>query len=532
MTEAQPGLGAQLAQIEAEEDRKAAVERVRIARSRMRVLKCRDDFLLFCQTYFPHVCYQEFGAAQIEFAHDLQSLSGMGSRIARAMPRDFAKTTLVTLNCLWRIAYKKNRYIVYASDSIAQASLQVQFMQSELEGNDLLREDFGELVSREKWSKTEFVTSSSIRVVAKGARTRIRGIKHKQYRPDLLILDDLENDREIQEIKYRDDTQRWLLKAALNILTEKGDAIMVGTILHHDSVLKRILTSPVWNSKVWKAIDSEGRPTWASHWSMERLEAKKREIGSEAFSAEYLNDPVDMANAAFKRRFVRFYGPEDLKLPDGSQKFMHHFGILDPAWSKGRAAHWAAMVVIGVDWENHWWVKDLWREKHASELAIGYALLGLQQKHNCLSWGIETNFKQTGFKDVVQQLMLEHNSLFPVVDLKSNVGGHGGGKEMRIRNYLVPRWELGAVHLPKEHPLCPVLLDEIVQFPSGQTDDLLDALGYGGQFAYKPPSPEELAAQGRRRQSFTTVVDPETNYRHTVLAGPRRPQPAEDDWDD
>jgi phage terminase large subunit-like protein len=522
-------LDRQLASIKAEEDKKEVAERVRAARSRMRVLKSENDFLLFCRTYFAHVCFKEFGPAQIEFAMDLQNLSCTGARIVRAMPREFAKTTITTLNCLWRLGYKKNKYIVYASDSISQASLQVQFMEAELEQNELFREDFGDLVSREKWSKTEFITATGIRVVAKGARTRIRGIKHRQYRPDLLILDDLENDREIPQIQYRDDTERWLKKAALNILSEKGDAIMVGTVLHHDSVLKRVMASPAWKSKAWKARDDNGDPTWAANWSEERLTKKLLEIGSEAFAAEMMNDPVDMANAAFKRRFLRFYAPEDLKMSDGTDRYLHKFGILDPAWSKGRAAHWAAMAVLGVDWENVWWILDLWREKHASELSIGYALLGLQQKHACLSWGIETNFKQTGFKDVVQRLMLEHNCLFPVVDLKSNVSG--GGKELRIRNYLVPRWEMGAVRIPKAHPLSPVLVDEILQFPSSQTDDILDAVSYGGQFAYKPASPAERAAERRNRRSFRTVVDPETNYRHTALVGPRS-NPQEDEWDD
>ena len=40
----------------------------------------------------------------------------------------------------------------------------------------------------------DFTTLNDIRVKARGRGQRLRGLKHKQWRPDLVILDDLEND--------------------------------------------------------------------------------------------------------------------------------------------------------------------------------------------------------------------------------------------------------------------------------------------------------------------------------------------------
>ena len=42
----------------------------------------------------------------------------------------------------------------------------------------------------------DFVTLNDVRLKARGRGQRLRGLKHKQRRPDLIILDDIENDQQ------------------------------------------------------------------------------------------------------------------------------------------------------------------------------------------------------------------------------------------------------------------------------------------------------------------------------------------------
>ena len=73
---------------------------------------------------------------------------------------------------------------------------------------------------------------------------------------DLVVLDDIENDETVQTPEQRNKLHNWILKAVLKLgaAGEKFDVIYVGTILHYDSVLNRILNTKGWRSVRFKAI--------------------------------------------------------------------------------------------------------------------------------------------------------------------------------------------------------------------------------------------------------------------------------------
>ncbi|MDG6356030.1 hypothetical protein QAA22_11710, partial [Glaesserella parasuis] len=76
------------------------------------------------------------------------------------------------------------------------------------------------------------------------------------YRPDLVILDDIENDEQVRNPEQRDKLHNWLKKTVLPLGSADGklDVIYIGTILHYDSVLNRTLASKAWNTAHFKAV--------------------------------------------------------------------------------------------------------------------------------------------------------------------------------------------------------------------------------------------------------------------------------------
>ncbi len=72
----------------------------------------------------------------------------------------------------------------------------------EFEENEAIREDF--LGSDRKSLEEQCsATSTNIKVEAIGSGKKIRGRKHRNWRPDLLVLDDIENDENVRTPEQR-----------------------------------------------------------------------------------------------------------------------------------------------------------------------------------------------------------------------------------------------------------------------------------------------------------------------------------------
>jgi phage terminase large subunit-like protein len=485
---------------------------------RLRILKCRKSFIAFCKVYLPQHFTDDFGPAQLELAATLQKLvknpEPNQKPTAIAMARGYAKTTIVEFFILWCELFKFKVFPVYISDAQPTAGLVLQTLEAEIEGNEKLREDFGNLVGKKKWGRFEFLTNTGVRMMAKGARSKIRGLKSGEKRPDLLIIDDLENDKNSTTLELRDQLESWLDKAALPMLSPDGTCIMLGTIIHHDSVLNRKLKSEEWDSIKWPAIDSEGRSTWPSRFPLDKLQAIKNRIGASAFAQEYQHEPSDRTTKPFRDKtgveLERIYYTEnDLLTKDPSSgklvpKPMVHFAMLDPAFSKSKASHFAAMILVGVDVLNDYYIRDLFRTRDGQSAILDQAF-AWYQKWNFVGLGVETVFNQINLAKNIEEEMAKRNIFFPILPLKSQ----STNKEIRISR-LVPRWDQGKIKFPKGHPLTKPILEEISDFPKGKYDDLLDALAYGPDITY--PAPVETTAHIRHRQSYTRIVDAQTGY--------------------
>lgn len=182
-------------------------------------------------------------------------------RFACAAPRGAAKTTWVALIFLaYCIVYHRKRFAVLITSTASLAEGLIRDLKHELEENDLLAADFPEACGRGGlWRDREVVTRNGIRVLALGAGQRIRGRRHHEHRPDLFILDDLETDEHARNPEQRDKLWNWLNKAVLKAkgIAKKADFIVIGTILHFDSVLARLLDprkSPGWRSRKYRSV--------------------------------------------------------------------------------------------------------------------------------------------------------------------------------------------------------------------------------------------------------------------------------------
>jgi len=232
-------------------------------KAKERIETQKSDFHYFRRTYFPHY-YSLEGKSKLQdeleniYYKIIDDLKPMGLKFAIAAPRGFGKSTDVSIAFpIWCIVNNYKHFITLFSDAIELAETLVEAIKCELEENDRLKQDFPNATGVGKvWKIGEIVTNNNIKIKAYGSGKRVRGVKHGTYRPDLAIIDDLENDTNVRSRTQRDKLEDWLDEAIDNLGSVDGsmDILYIGTILHRDSVLARKLKLAFWHPIKFRAL--------------------------------------------------------------------------------------------------------------------------------------------------------------------------------------------------------------------------------------------------------------------------------------
>jgi hypothetical protein len=231
----------------------------------LRVETQKNDFHYFRKTYFPHY-FSLDGKSKLQeeleerYYKIIDRYKPYGLRFAIAAPRGFGKSTDVSIAFpIWCIVNNFKHFITIFSDAIELAETLVEAIKAELEENERLKQDFPDATGIGKvWKIGELVSKNNVKVKAYGSGKRVRGVKHGTFRPDLTIIDDLENDTNVRSRKQRDKLEEWLDEAVENLgsVDDSMDILYIGTILHRDSVLARKLKLQFWHPVKFRALIS------------------------------------------------------------------------------------------------------------------------------------------------------------------------------------------------------------------------------------------------------------------------------------
>lgn len=76
------------------------------------------------------------------------------------------------------------------------------------------------------------LTKTDIKAEAIGSGKKVRGRRHRNWRPDLIVLDDIENDENVNTPEQRRKLKNWFDKAVSKAGDTYTDIMYIGTILH------------------------------------------------------------------------------------------------------------------------------------------------------------------------------------------------------------------------------------------------------------------------------------------------------------
>ncbi len=391
-------------------------------------------------------------------------------RLAIAAPRGHAKSTITDLVYLaWTIVHSKRKFILLVSDTYSQAVLFLETLKAEFEGNDKLKAFYGDVTSK-NWSEGEIIVNG-IMVKALGAGMKVRGLKYRENRPDLIVIDDLENDELVESAERRDKLERWFNGALVPAMDKGGRVVYIGTILHYDALLYKITGTDRYRefeTRTYKAITPKGA-LWPEHLNMVELERIKQDYISKGqgslFYQEYQNDPVSDENRKFKLEKFKYIKDEN----ELASRELNTFITIDRAYSLDKTADFTGIIVNSVDRDNNWYIRLAERFKGTEKDLID-KIFGLYMYYLPVKFGIEQKAFEYTIKPALDDEMRKRSMFFLVEPLKDL----GKAKTVRIEG-LVPRFESGSIYLKRDQV---DLIDELTRFPRSPHDDLLDALSY------------------------------------------------------
>ena len=450
-------------------------------------------------------------------------------KVAIAAPRGHAKSTAITHSyTLASVLFRKARFVLVVSDTEGQA---VQFLgdiKRELTENDDLINLFG--IKRRLIKDTEsvviaeFEDGTQFRIDAKGSEQKLRGTKWRNTRPDLIVGDDLENDEIVLNEERRDKFRRWFFNALLPAGGDHCKVRVVGTILHMDSLLERLM--PPWGGehtetdgiKFW--LDEEYREReetpwlsvryqahspdftqmlWPEKFSQKRLQSIRLDYVQQGFpegySQEYLNYPIDEENAYFQ-------GDDFLPIKDYEENLEYYVGC-DFAISEKERAAFTVMVVAGVNPNGKLKVVDV-RRFRGDSLEIVEELFVLQQRYEPELFVIEKENIARSIGPFLNQEMLKRGIYLTIDDPTPSQD------KMKRAQSIRARMRAGQIEFDKEAHWYHTFYTELTQFPKSQYKDQVDAFANIGMALDKivdAATPQELEDQYWEEEEAYSMMD-------------------------
>lgn len=485
------------------------------------------DMGFFGRAYFPHY----FSRPSPEFHKELDAiwqqgvLKGQypitpvkikeisrmnGTKRVAAAPRGHAKSTTLTFKgTMHAIVYGYKHYPIIISDSSEQAEGFLDNIRVEFEENEFLKEDFGDLTGK-VWRSNVLITSTNIKVEAIGSGKKIRGRKHRNWRPDLIVLDDIENDENVRTPEQRSKLENWFLKAVSKAGDDYTDIVYIGTLLHYDSLLAKTLKNPGYKAIKYKAVISfskaddlwkkwediytdlsndnheedarayfeanrdamlEGTQVlWEEKLSYYDLMVMRVTEGEASFNSEEQNEPINPEDCIFNKEWFEFYNEAEIDF--NSRDYMF-FGFVDPSLGKTKHSDFSAIITMAKHKvSGYMYVMDADIERRHPDKIIEDVL----EKERWLRRDFGRGYKKFGAETVQFQWFLKEElakasakaGLYLPIEEVPQVSD----KTMRVQT-LQPDVKNHYIKFNKRHKL---LLEQMEHFPMGAHDDGPDAL--------------------------------------------------------
>jgi predicted phage terminase large subunit-like protein len=431
-------------------------------------------------------------------------------------PRDHMKSALVAYRVAWELTRDPTLRVLYISSTANLAEKQLGFIKNILT-NPIYSRYWPEHVEREegkrtKWASGEICLDHPLRkkenirdpsVFTAGLTTSITGMHC-----DIAVLDDVvvNENAYTQEGRRKVQTQYSLLSSIEGADSKEW---VVGTRYHpadlyndmmemleivYDEEGNEVDEVPIYEVHQ-KVVEVDGEFLWPRQqrkdgkwfgFNMQILSKKRgKYLDKMQFYAQYYNDPNDPETAPIIS--FQYFDRKYLTQENGhwyiKNKKLNLTAAIDFAYSTRKRADYTAIVVVGVDDENTYYVLDIERFKTTKIADYFEKLLNLNNKWSFKKLVCETsNAQQSIVRSLKEDYFIPYGLNIKIVEVKPTK--HDGTKEERMDAVLTPRYQNGQIFHYRGGNT-QILEEELLSYAPPH-DDVKDALANAIDNAVKP----------------------------------------------
>lgn len=427
------------------------------------LLKFKDDRLAAHKYLFAHRHKDEDPAFHQEM---LELLYSNHPLVAMMAFRGGGKSTYIEEYALLTALFRDSVFVLLVGPKWESACERLAPIRSELETNDMIIELFGDQKAS-PWTMGELVLANGVKIQAVGAGQSMRGKKHNDERPDMALIDDLEDEENIRTEESRDRTERWLTGTLLPALHPTGRKVrFVGTAIHPKSLIIKKCNDPLWKSRVFPILNidpetGEEKSAWPSRFPLEWVKDQEKQYLNAGryleFQQEYMCRAEDISGKPFQARMIKVEPAPRVNLPV--------WMFVDPARTVNRRSArtgYAAWSWLG----NRLYVHEAEGHFHKPDEIIAKTR-EWNDRFNPVHIGVEADGLEEFLMQPFRTDMMRNGSM-PIIPV------HAPRDKQRFIEGLQPFYMAGDV-IHTKHLID--LESELLQFPTGRID-VPNALAY------------------------------------------------------
>ncbi len=370
----------------------------------------------------------------------------------------------------------RRHYVLYCSETQAQANRHVQAVASMLERVGVKRA-LNEYGASKGWRHTEIRTANGFNVTAFGLDSGMRGVKLDEFRPDVIVFDDIDSRHDTAE------TTRKKIEVITTTVLPAGSTdcavIVVQNKVAADSIVSQLcdgradflhdrlpatVEPAVRDLQYERVIRDDGTPryvitggeaTWAGQ-DLATCEQQMNQWGLGAFLREAQHDVLDTEGSIIKRHWLNQYAQRPPTAPLTIQSW-------DTAFKDGVDNDYSVCSTFAYG-PNGAYLLDVYRDR------IQYPDLermAVQQRNRWRPAAVLIEDKASG-QSLIQSL--RRNTDVPVIAIPVTKD-----KAQRV-NEVSPGIEAGRLLLPETAPWLDDVILELTTFPNAAHDDVVDSI--------------------------------------------------------
>lgn len=212
----------------------------------------------------------------------------------RAWSRELAKSARAMMEFTYLSMTGNLRNILLVSNTNSNAVRLLLPFKSCFEANQRMINDYGKQERYGSWETGEFTTQKGCSFRAIGWGESPRGTRNDNFRPDGILIDDIDTDEECRNEDIQAAKFKWIEQALYGTrsISNPLRLLVNGNIIHENCIILK-LKERAKKFEVINIRDENGKSTWPNKNTEELIDIALEPISYESQQKEYYNNPMD-----------------------------------------------------------------------------------------------------------------------------------------------------------------------------------------------------------------------------------------------